>query len=209
MASQMPLIACHECDLLQREVPLPPGRVLRCRRCGAELYRSAHRSIDHTFAFTVTALILFVLANVNPIIGLEIQGTLNDTTLVNAVYALWNQEMRLVGTLVLVTTFLAPTIQLAIMSHLLLALKRGRIPAGFTLIMRVLQGVNPWGMVEVFILGVIVALVKLTHYGTLIPGLALWSFGLLTVFLAAIAASFDSRDAWERAYPLASPGADR
>ena len=205
MACQMPLIACHECDLLQREIALPPGRVVLCSRCGGVLYRTAHRSIDHTFAFTVTALILFILANVSPIIGLEIQGTRNDTTLINAVHALWNQEMRLVGILVLVTTFLVPGIQLVFMFHLLLALKFGRIPAGFTLIMRALQGVNPWGMVEVFILGVIVALVKLTDHGTLIPGLALWSFGLLTVFLAAMASSFDQRDAWERAYPLTPP----
>jgi paraquat-inducible protein A len=209
MAGQMPLIACHQCDLLQREIALPPGRVVLCRRCGAELYRTDHRSIDHAFAFTVTAIILFILANMSPIVGLEMQGTRNDTTLINAVHSLWNQEMRLVSILVLVTTFLAPGIQLAIMFHLLLALKLGRIPAGFTLIMRALQGVNPWGMVEVFILGVIVALVKLTDHGTLIPGLALWSFGLLTVFLAAIASSFDQRDAWDRAYPLTAPEADK
>jgi paraquat-inducible protein A len=203
MACEMPLIACHECDLLQREIALPPGRVALCNRCGGVLYRTAHRSIDYTFAFTLTAIVLFILANLNPIIGLEIQGTRNDTTLISTVHALWNQEMRLVATLVLFTIFLVPAIELAIMFHLLLALKLGRVPAGFTIFMRILQHVNPWGMVEVFILGVIVALVKLTHYGSIIPGIALWSFGLLTFLLASIASSFDSRDAWDRAYPTA------
>lgn len=206
MARQMPLIACHECDLLQREILLPPGRRVLCARCGAELYRSAHKSIDHTFAFTLTAAVVFFLANLFPIIGLEIQGTRNDTTLLTAVFALWNQEMRLVATLVLVTTFLVPAIEISVMIHLLFGLKRGRVPAGFTGIMRVLQGINPWGMVEVFILGVIVALVKLTHYGNLIPGIALWSFGVLTVLLASIASSFDRRDAWDRAYSAEQRG---
>jgi paraquat-inducible protein A len=59
-------------------------------------------------------------------------------------------------------------------------------------------------MIEVFILGVIVALVKLTHYGSVIPGIALWSFGVLPLLLAAAASSFDVRDVWDRAYPAPS-----
>jgi len=197
-----PLIACHECDLLQREIVLPPGRVLRCVRCGAELYRSAHKSFDKTLAFLLTAAVVLVVANSFPIVGLQIQGTSNATTLFGAVHALWNQGMQPIAVLVFLTTFLVPAIELSILGYLLLSLKLGHIPAGLTLIMRVLQSVNPWGMVEVFILGVIVALVKLTHYGSVIPGLALWSFGALTVLLAATAASFDIRDIWDRAYPM-------
>lgn len=202
MNRPMLYIACHECDLLQREIPLPSGRVLRCARCGAELYRSAHKSLDYSLAFLLTAAMVLVIANSFPIVGLEIQGTSNATTLVGAVLALWHQEMRLVATLVLLTTFLAPAVELAVMFYLLLALKLGRRPVGLTVIMRIQQSVNPWGMVEVFILGVIVALVKLTHYGSIIPGLALWSFGVLTLLLAATAASFDSRDIWDRAFPV-------
>jgi paraquat-inducible protein A len=70
-----------------------------------------------------------------------------------------------VAGLVLFTTFLAPGAVLSIMTHILLALRRGRIPAGFSVIMRILQHVNPWGMVEVFIIGVMVALVKLATTG--------------------------------------------
>ena len=108
--------------------------------------------------------------------------------------------MELVAGLVFVTTFLAPAVQLAVMIHILLALKRGRMPAGFSIIMRVLQNFNPWGMVEVFIIGVIVALVKLTHYGSLIPGIALWSLGGLTLLLAATASSFNIHDVWNRVH---------
>lgn len=201
MARLMPIIACHECDLLQREIALPPGRVARCGRCGAELYRSAHKSVDHTLAFILAAAVLLIVANAYPIVGLQIQGKQNATSLFSAVHDLWAQEMQPISVLVFLTTFLVPAVEIAVMIYLLLALKLGRIPAGFTVIMRILQSVNPWGMVEVFILGVLVALVKLTHYGSVVPGLALWSFGILTLLLAAAASSFDVRDVWDRAYP--------
>ena len=193
----MTVIACHECDLLQREIPLPPGGVARCVRCGAKLYRVENRSIDHTLALTLAAAVLFILANIFPIIGLQIQTTRNDTSLISAVHALWNQGVWPVAGLVFFTTFLAPAAVLAIMIHILMALKRGRIPAGFTHVMRLLRIFNPWGMVEVFIIGVIVALVKLAHYGTLIPGIALWSLGALTLLMAATASSFNVRDIWK------------
>jgi paraquat-inducible protein A len=195
------IIACHECDLLQREISLPPGRVARCRRCGAKLYRTENRSIDHTLALTLAAAVLFILANAFPIIGLQIQSTRNDTSLVSAVQTLWSQGMWPVAGLVFFTTFLVPAVALAVMIHILLSLKLGRTPAGFTLIMRLLQSFNPWGMVEVFIIGVIVALVKLTHYGSLIPGIALWSLAVLTLLMTATASSFNIHDIWDRVHP--------
>ena len=199
MSNPLPLIACHECDLLQREVPAPPGRVVRCGRCGAELYRSAHATVDRPLAFSLAAAVLFIVANAYPIVGLAMQGTRKETTLLGAVHALWSQEMHLISALVFLTTLLVPAIELAVMIHLLLALQRGRTPAGFTQIMRVLQSVSPWGMVEVFMLGILVALVKLTHFAQVIPGIALWTFGALILLMAAAAASFDIRDVWDRA----------
>lgn len=196
------LVACHECDLLQREIALPPGSVAICVRCGAKLYRSASRSIDYTLALTLTAAVVFILANAFPIIGLQIQATRNDTSILSAVHTLWGQGMEIVALLVLFTTFLVPFVGIASMIHILLALKLGQKPAGFSVIMRILQHFNPWGMVEVFIIGVIVALVKLTHYGSLIPGIALWSLGILTLLLAATASAFNIHDIWERVHPM-------
>ena len=147
MARTMPLIACHECDLLQREVTLPPGRVARCGRCGAQLYRSAHKNVDHTLAFILAAAMLLVVANAFPIVSLSIQGKQNATSLYSAVHDLWKQEMQPIAALVFLTTFLIPAVEITVMIYLLLALKLGRVPAGFTVIMRILQSVNPWGMV--------------------------------------------------------------
>lgn len=198
MTDSTALIACHECDLLQRETDIPPGGTALCARCGAKLYRCAHESLDRPIAFLVTAAITLVIANVYPIVALEIQGTSNATTLFGAAQALWAQGSQPIGVLVFLTTFLVPAVELTVIGYLLISLRSGRRPVGFTCIMKLLQHVNPWGMVEVFILGVIVALVKLTHYGRVIPDMALWAFGTLTLLLAATASSFNARDIWNR-----------
>lgn len=192
----LPVIACHECDLLQREILLPRGGAAYCRRCGAILYRDSPDSIDRTLALSLAAAILFLLANSFPIIGIELQGNRSAVNLVGAVHSIWNQEMKLISLLVLITTILVPAFELSMMIYLLLPLKFHRMPPGIALILRILQSLKPWGMVEVFMLGVLVALVKLTNDFIVIPGVALWSFGGLTLMLAAVASSFNARDLW-------------
>jgi len=192
----LPVIACHECDLLQREARLPRGGVARCRRCGAILYRDSPDSLDRTLALSLAAAILFLIANSFPIIGIELQGNRSAVNLFGAVHSIWNQEMKLISLLVLITIILVPAFELAMMIYLLLPLKFRQMPPGTALILRVLKSIKPWGMVEIFMLGVLVALVKLSHDFIIIPGVALWSFGGLTLMLAAVASSFNARDLW-------------
>src|SRR3989339_182823 len=147
-----PLIACRECDLLLREIPISPNGVACCRCCGAPLYRSTPDSLNRTLVFSLTAATLFIIANVYPILGIEIQGTSNATNLYGAVRSLWNQEMRIISCLVFVTTILAPALELTMMIYLLLPIRLRWIPPGITLILRILQSIKPWGMIEVFML---------------------------------------------------------
>lgn len=208
MADHPPqLIACRYCDLLQREIPLNPGCTASCSRCGAVLYRNATDSIDRTLAYTLAASMLFVIANLFPIFGIEVQGDRSAITLYGSVVSLWDQQMKPISLVVLLTTIVIPAVELLSLIYLLLPLKFGRLPAGYTLFMRTLQYVEPWGMVEVLLLGMLVSLVKLTNNFTVIPGIALWSFGLLTLFLAAAAASFSARDIWARLDQAKKPGA--
>jgi paraquat-inducible protein A len=194
-----PLIACHECDLLQREVALPRGGVARCGRCGAELYRSHPHSMERTLALTAGAIVLFVMANSFPIIGLQLEGQTIQTTLYNTVRALWDEDMRSVAALVFVTTIAMPALQLSAIAYLLFPLRLGRVPAHFGAVFRLLQTVRPWGMVEVFMLGVLVSLVKLAHLAGIVAGVALWSFAALMLVMAAIGAVFDARGLWAQA----------
>lgn len=192
------LIVCHDCDLLQREIHLRPGCAASCSRCGAVLYRNATDSIERTLAYTLAAAVLFVLANVFPLFAIELQGSHSAINLLGAVRSLWDQQMQFISLIVFLTTILIPALELVTMTYLLLPLKFRHVPAGYTNFLRMMQIVKPWGMVEVFMLGVLVSLVKLTGSFKVIPGVALWSFGCLTLLLAAAASSFNARDVWAR-----------
>lgn len=192
------LIACHECDLLQREVPLPTGRAARCRRCGAVLYRNTPDSLNRTLAYTLAAALLFAVANAFPIVGLDAQGNRTATTLFGTVRTLYDDGMTSVAALVFATTILMPALELAAMLYMLLPLKLGRVPHGLPAMFRLVQAVRPWGMVEVFMLGTLVSLAKLAHLAKVVPGIALWSFAVLMVLLAAVSAAFDPRALWVR-----------
>ena len=200
------LIACHDCDLLQREIPLRPGCIASCRRCGAVLYRNATDSIDRTLAYTSAAGVLFLVANCFPIFTIEIQGDRSAINLYGAVLSLWDQGMKSISVLVFVTAILMPAVELASMIYLLAPLKYGRVPAGCAAFMRTLKYVEPWGMLEVFMLGILVSLVKLTGSFKVVPGIALWSFGGLTLLLAAAASSFSARDVWAHLGPPPAAG---
>jgi paraquat-inducible protein A len=192
------VIACHECDLLQHERPLPVNGVLRCCRCRASLYRRHADSLDRALSYALAALALFVLANAFPIVGLSVNGDLVETTLFGSVHVLYRDGMWPLAILIFVTTLLMPALQALGIVWLLLPLRLGRRPYRADLVFRLLHVAQSWGMTEVLILGLLVALVKLAHIASVVPDIALWSFGALMLLLAAAAAEFDPRDLWAR-----------
>ena len=194
----MPLIACHECDLLHRTRPAPEESVAKCRRCGAVLYRHKRNSLDRSLALALTGLILFILCNTYPFLALKKEGLVQETTLVSGVKELFNQGMLELAMLVLFTSFFAPFIQLSGMIYVLLPLKLNRKPWKLALVFRFLQTIQPWSLLEVFMLGILVSVVKLRDTATVVPGIALYSFLALIFILAATTASFDPRIVWEK-----------
>ncbi|WP_233857350.1 paraquat-inducible protein A [Paraburkholderia sp. HD33-4] len=192
------LIACHECDLLQREVPVPEGGGLRCRRCRAKLCRELPNSFDRALAFSLAAVVLFTISNVYPIVGLSVNGTVVETTLLGAVSVIYDEGKWPIAALVFVTTVLMPILQTVSMLWLLIPLKFDHAPWGGPAIFRLCQFCGPWGMTEVLILGLLVALVKLSAIAGVVVGPALWSFGILMFVLAAAGSAFDTRNLWSR-----------
>jgi len=189
------LIACHECDALQR-IPDSAEGVVCCFRCGARLHRLGRYDLGPSIALALTALILFVIANVYPMVVLEMQGTRITTTLLHAVHQLWREDVQLVAALVFVTVIVVPATQILAMLYVLLPLRFGRVPAYVEFPLRLFQVARPWGMVEVFILGILVSLVKLAHMAHVIPGIALWAFAVLVIVFAALGSAFDPIRVW-------------
>jgi paraquat-inducible protein A len=193
------LVACLECDLLHRRAELPPGGEARCVRCRALLYRGARPDANQrALALALAACILIVVVNAFPIVGLEVQGVHNSTTLFGAVRSLWDGDARAVAVLVFVTTIFVPVAELAGLVWVLAVLRLGLRGRGAVPMLHFIESVKPWGMVEVFVLGVLVALVKLAHIATVEPGVALFSFGALMALIAAAAAAFDADAAWQQ-----------
>jgi paraquat-inducible protein A len=192
----MTQIACQQCDLLHQEIELPPGGTALCSRCKAPLYRSTPHGLERALICTVISIVLFLLANTYPIVGLELQETRNATTLFSSVVYLYQHDLESVAALVFTTTLLIPSVELAAMLYILLPLRLGYVARGLPQVLRLVQTIHPWGMIEVFMLGIIVSVVRTANFATVEPGLALWSFAMLMVTLIASAFYFNERDLW-------------
>jgi paraquat-inducible protein A len=193
------LTACHECDLLQYETELSVGRIQTCRRCGGVLYKNAPNGLERALACLSGAAILFVVSSIFPIVSLELQGNYTTATLLGTVYALYSQDMALVAGLVLLTTLLMPALEILAKLYMLVPLHLGFTPPGFSSTFRLMRGVHQWGMIDVFIIGILVSLVKLADLAVIVPGIAIWSFASMIILLAAAAMFFDSHTLWEMA----------
>ncbi len=175
------MIACHECDALQEEPRrVPRGSTVSCWRCKATLIRESGRSVSHTFALTVTGVLLFMIANSFPLVSLEAGGNGTTTTLLGEVIHMWQQDLQLIALLVFVTTILAPGFDLLAMVYLLVGVLRfdaghaTAMPPGSARLLRIVEVVRPWGMLEVFMLGSLVSIVKLGQMASVVVGPALY-----------------------------------
>jgi paraquat-inducible protein A len=201
------LIACEECDALHRrssvdgagddsDAVAPSGRHYECRRCGATLGLARHASFDLPLSLALAGLVMLLIAHTNDIMVIDIQGQMRSTTLWEAAWTLYDEGAWFMCGLVLFTTLLNPLVELAAVAWVLLPLRAGQQPPGFDLVLRAMQAVRPWVMVEVFMLGVLVAFVKLNGLASVIPGPGLWAFGAVMVLAAAMASAFDHEHVW-------------
>ena len=192
MSDPSALIACHDCDLLQRRpVSTQPGVGL-CPRCGAVLLRRHGTRRNDILALAVTSAILFLIANTYPIVTLESQGQRVACTLLGAVNLLWSAGMPFVALLVLATSFLIPGVEIA----LLIAVLRQRVPD--TRALHLLEQLRPWAMLDVFVLGVLVSIRKLADMAEIIPGPALWAFVMIMLITTLMRDNSSLQSLWAR-----------
>jgi paraquat-inducible protein A len=198
MLEQRPtnLLACLHCDLLQREVPLSGGGAAKCSRCGTILYRHNRHSIDHALALALACAQVLILANLFPLVTLDIRGDRLSASVPQAAWTLYQHDMPELAGLVFITTILAPGVEVAAMIYLLLGLRLKRGRARFAPIFRLIEIIRGWGMIDVLMLGILVAVVKLSSLATVVPGIALWAFASLLVLLPVLNAIFNPRDVW-------------
>ena len=193
------LIACEDCDAIHSRQLLADDEVALCTRCGAELERDIRAHGDRLLPLTIASLIMYVVANVFPIMEIELHGLSSQTTLIGSVLAMNAKGMYVVALLVVGTTIAFPLVQLLVLLHLIICVRRQANPLGFNFLVRMVQTLRPWIMLEILLLGAIVSFVKLTSMATVVPGVGLWALGVLALLLASVF-SFDPRYMWSMSF---------
>ena len=191
-------VACPDCDLLQELPSLPPSAKACCARCGCVLARKPGGPKDLPLALTVAATIIFVIANTVPLMDLSAVGRSATTTIVGGAYQMWMEDEAITGVLVAFCAVIAPGGYLLFMLALLLGARRTPAPHWVGEMLRWASHFEVWSMLEVMMLGILVALVKIAELATVAAGIGMYAVGALMILFPAIAVTFDAHDLWRR-----------
>jgi paraquat-inducible protein A len=174
---------------------------MRCVTCNSPLYRG-NGDLGAMLAATVTAVVALVVANALPLLTLTSGGHQTRATLWQAIAASYDGELPFVAIALTLTLVVAPAIELGLLLWLLVPLCAWTRPLGFVSMMGLLRTLRPWRMVEVFFIGVIVAVVKLSALATASPGWGMFGVAVMALALASLS-SFDQGALWRRADEVA------
>ena len=202
--TRTPIIACHECGTVHRMTALQPGRAASCTTCGATLYRDQRDSIERTLGLTAAALFLFAIANLLPFMTLKLEGREQPSTIMTGVLGLHDAGMWPLAAIVFAAAVLMPLLKLLALLYVLLPLQVGQRAPGMATIFRWVETIHPWAMMEVFLLGVIVAYVKLVDLATIELGVALFAFIGVIVLMILADRTLDPREVWHWVSPQAT-----
>ena len=168
-------IICQQCFTLHEEVPIKDGTKACCSECGAILYRYDSKLIDHGLALSITGIVFFILANVFPLVQIEILGHGQFITIPKTIFSMFENGFYIVGLICAFLIFIFPlmifTINMLIFT--LLKMKRGEKLTKELLIL--LSHITPWSMTDIFLISILVALVKLIGYAQIHMGIAFWA----------------------------------
>lgn len=192
------LTACHDCDVLQSIGKVPIGSAARCVNCGAKLFVHHKGGPDLPLAIMLVCMVLFVIATSFPLLTLDMGGRSETVSLPDASLALYREGMPMLAAIVFFTTILGPALVILSSLYVFYALRwRFRLP-GMRIILRGFSYLPPWGMMDVFMLGVLVAMVKLADMADLYVGIGFYAFAILSVAFGAAAVNIDIRVLWAR-----------
>ncbi|HXR58951.1 MAG TPA: paraquat-inducible protein A [Burkholderiales bacterium] len=198
MANDAKTVACATCGLVQRVNEPPAGFAAECARCGGVILERRVAGPEVTAALTLAALILYIPANVYPILRMSYYGAYSENTVWDGVVALARQQEWLVAAVVFLASIVVPLVKLAVL-FFLVASARARSTRWQRLrtsLYRFIDVIGPWAMLDVFLLAILVALVKMGEIATVLPGPGLLAFAGVVILTIVASASFDPRLIW-------------
>ena len=200
------LVACHECAAIYRRTPIPERASAHCLRCGALLYRQIADTLNRTLALNLAALMLWIMANLYPFLGLQVAGVYQENLLLTGGWALYEYGMGELGLVVFLTSVIFPLINIVGMLYLLLGVTMGFVPSQTGRVFQAIKLLEPWSLISVFMLGTLIAIVKLQDLAQVVPGFSLAAFTALLIVYAMARSSFDATTFWQRIEHLRGTG---
>jgi paraquat-inducible protein A len=193
------VLCCPTCGLTLQVEPPSRGQRAECPRCGSAVSEGPHGSLQVTAALAVAALILYIPANIYPILRMHFYGAYSENTVWDGVVSLAQSSQYFVALIVFMASIAVPILKLAGLLYLVISARFGvgRRLRSRTRIYRFIDVVGPWAMLDVFLLAILVALVKLGQIATVLPGPGLVAFTAVVVLTMLASASFDPRTIWE------------
>jgi paraquat-inducible protein A len=191
-------IACGTCGLLQRVGALEPGAVAECFRCGSVVDERKSGSLARTAALSLAALILYVPANVYPMLSMNLHGAYTESTVWDGCVSLFRHNQWFAALVAFLASIVIPLLKLLGLFLLVTAARFGSVigPRQQVWIHKFIAVIGPWALLDVFLLAVLVALVKLKEIATILPGAGLAAFTAVVVLTILASASFDPRLIW-------------
>lgn len=191
------VVACETCGLVQQLDELPKGSVVKCSRCNFEIFHRVPNSRNRTLALSIAAAILYFPANFYPIVTAEYQGNYVQTTIFEGIRSLWEQGQYFIGGLVFTTSMLTPALKISGLIFITLTLHWKRWHKTRTWIFKTIRFIDPWNMLEVFMLAICTSMAELGEIATIHPGRGVFSFAAVVVLTLLATLSFDSRLLWD------------
>lgn len=190
------LIACRNCDALFRRPPLRNGDRAICPRCGTPLLRECPR-VDHLLALSLSAAVCFFVANTFPVIGISVGGRTQTTTLWGSALSLADHDTAPIAIVVALALVVVPAMQISLLCWILGFAHAGRRAPLQNMLLRIWSTLEPWSMVEVGVLGGLVAVVRLNGLLNVRIGIGMWAMAALALLLTVLT-HWDSRSLWAR-----------
>ncbi len=199
-ARQAGMISCKDCHLVCRIPPLSNNSSsIICPRCGSRIHQRKPNSLSRTWALVITALILYVPANVLPIsISTTMGNTKGDTIISGVIYFIESGSWG-IGLIIFIASIFIPVLKILALIYLLVSVqkKSQKRPLDRTRLYRIVEAVGRWSMVDIFVITIMAALIKLEFLGNFEAGPAAVYFGAVVVITIFAAMSFDPRLIWD------------
>jgi paraquat-inducible protein A len=196
-AASLGLLSCHDCGLLSKPAGGHMGGV--CPRCGAHLHLRKPDSLTRTWALLITAAILYIPANLLPVMEAgSMFGSQKDTILSGVIY-LWNSGSAPIALLIFFASILVPLAKLFALAYLLISVQRRSVlmPLQRTQLYRLAEFIGRWSMVDIYVVALLVTLVQFGGLATIHPAPGAIAFGGVVVLTMIAAMSFDPRLIWD------------